>query len=154
MSAGYLVLPAEACNWTETQQPGKVKLHPTRLGLADLVRQFEQDPFPFSRRTPGVCLFGLDEMLVQMKQLEDVNDTRDWPFLQEMHRRLRAVASEVNHMAMIHVPIRHPLVLGDGNHLYVHYVGKRIPLWRLFGSNPDIGSEDGHRTYRYGVNLS
>jgi hypothetical protein len=57
-------------------------------------------------------------------------------------------------MGTIHVPIRHPLVLGDGKHLYVHYVGKRIPLWRLFGSNPDIGCEDGLETYLYGVNLS
>jgi len=152
--AGYLVLPAEACDWTDSQQPGKVKLNPNRLGLADLVRQLEQDPFPFTRRSLGVSLIGLDEMLVQLKQLEDVNETRDWPFLQEMRRRLRAVASEVNNMGTIHVPIRHSLVLGDGNHLYIHYVGKRIPLWRLFGSNPDIGSEGSCRTYLYGVNLS
>ena len=151
--AGYLVLPEEACDWSGNQA-NKVKPNPTRFGLADLVRQFEQDPFPFNRLSPGVCLYGLDEMLVQLKQLEDVNETRDWPFLQEMRRRLRAVASEVNNMGMVHVPIRHSLVLGDGNHLYVHYVGKRIPLWRLFGSNPDIGSEAGYRTYLYGVNLS
>ena len=151
--AGYLVLPEEACDWSGNQ-PGKVRPNPTRLGLADLVRQFEQDPFPFNRLSPGVCLYGLDEMFVQLKQLEDVNETRDWPFLQEMRRRLRAVASEVNNMGIIHVPIRHSLVLGDGNHLYVHYVGKRIPLWRLFGSNPDVGSESGYRTYHYGVNLS
>jgi adenine-specific DNA methylase len=32
--------------------------------------------------------------------------------------------------------------------------GKRIPLWRLFGSNPAIGSEAGHQTYLFGENLS
>jgi len=151
--AGYLVLPEEACDWSGNPS-GKVKLHPTRLGLVDLVRQFEQDPFPFNRRSPAVCLHRLDEMLVQMKQLEDVNETRDWPFLTEMHLRLRKVSNEVNNMGDIHVPIRHSLVLGAGNRLYVHYAGKRIPLWRLFGANPTIGSEAGFKTYHYGVNLS
>ena len=66
--AGYLVLPVEACDWSGSQT-GKVKLHPTRLGLADLVRQLEQDPFPYTRRSPGLCLFGLDDFLVQMNQL-------------------------------------------------------------------------------------
>ena len=151
--AGYLVLSEEACAWSGNQ-PGKVQLNPTRLGLIDLVRQFEQDPFPFTRRSPGVCLFGLDEFLVQMEQLEDVNDNRDWPFLQEIRRRLRAVANEVSNIGVIHVPIRHALVLGAGNHLYARYAGKRIPLWRLFGSNPAIGSEAGHETYLFGENLS
>ena len=151
--AGYLVLPEEACAWSGNQ-PGKVQLNPTRLGLIELVRQFEQDPFPFTRRSPGVCLFGLDEFLVTMEQLEDVNDNRDWPFLQDLRRRLRAVANEVSNVGVIHVPIRHALVLGAGNHLYARYAGKRIPLWRLFGSNPAIGSEAGHETYLFGENLS
>ena len=152
--AGYLVLPEEACDWTGAQT-GKVKPHPIRLGLIDLIRQFEQDPFPYSRRSPGICLFSLDELLVQMEQLESVNDNRDWPFLQKMRKRLRAVSNEVSNMGTIHVPIRRSLVLGAGKHLFVHSTtGKRIPLWRLFGSNPDIGSEDGLETYLYGVNLS
>jgi hypothetical protein len=99
-------------------------------------------------------LFGLDEFLVQMEQLEDVNDNRDWPFLQEMRRRLRAVSNEVSNIGIIHVPIRHALLLGAGNHLYARYAGKRIPLWRLFGSNPSMGSEGVHATYLYGENLS
>lgn len=151
--AGYLVLPEEACDWSGNQ-PGKVKPNPTRLGLADLVRQFEQEPFPYDRRSQGVCLYGLDEMLVQMNQLEDVNEEREWPFLQDMRRRLCKVANEVSNMRTIHVPIRHGLQLGAGKHLFVRYAGKRIPLWRLFGSNPDIGSEAGLETYLYGVSLS
>ena len=85
--AGYLILPEEACDWSGTQH-GKVKPNPTRLGITDLVRQFEQNPFPFTRRSPGICLFGLDEFLVQMNQFEDVNENREWPFMQEMRRRL------------------------------------------------------------------
>jgi hypothetical protein len=151
--AGYLVLPEEACDWSGSQS-GKVKPNPTRLGLADLVRQFEQDPFPFNRLSPGVCLYGLDEFLVRMGQLEDVNENREWPFLQDKRRRLRAVSSEVSNIGTIHVPIHHALILGAGKHLFVRYAGKRIPLWRLFGSNPDIGCEAGLETYLYGVNLS
>jgi len=151
--AGYLVLPEEACDWTGTQT-GKVKPHPTRLGLIDLIRQFEQDPFPFTRRSPGICLFGLDELLVQMEQLESVNDNRDWPFLQEMRKRLRAVSNEVSNIGTIHVPIRHELWLAAGDHLFARYAGKRIPLWRLFGSHPVIGTESGHATYLFGENLS
>ena len=151
--AGYLVLPEEACDWTGTQT-GKVKLHPARLGLFDLVRQFTQDPFPYHRGSPGVCLYGLDELLATMDQQEDPNESQDWPFLQDIRRRLRAVSNEVNSMGMIHVPIRHALILGADGHLFARYAGKRIPLWRLFGSNPQIGSVAGHRTYEYGVNLS
>ena len=151
--AGYLVLPEEACDWTGTQ-PGKVKPNPIRFGLVDLVRQFEQDPFPFSRATPAVCLFGLDEFLAKMEQLEDWNDSKDWPFLQQMRKRLHAASNEVCNMGVIHVPIRHDLVLGAGNHLFARYAGKRIPLWRLFGSNPTIGSEAGHQTYFYAETLS
>lgn len=151
--AGYLVLPEEACVWSGNQ-PGKVQLNPIRFGLIDLVRQFEQDPFPYNRRSQGVCLFGLDELLAQMEQLEGVNDNRDWPFLQEMRWRLRAVSNEVSNMGTVHVPIRHELWLAAGNHLFARYAGKRIPLWRLFGSNPLIGSESGHATYHFGENLS
>ncbi|MEI7733376.1 MAG: hypothetical protein WCO56_27645 [Verrucomicrobiota bacterium] len=151
--AGYLVLPEEACDWSGAQ-PGKVRPNPVRLGITDLVRQFEQDPFPFTRRSSGICLFGLDEFLAQMEQLEDVNDSRDWPFLQEMRRRLRAVSNEVSNIGVIHVPIRHSLLLGADKHLFARYAGKRIPLWRLFGSNPTIGCEAGQETYLYGENLS
>ena len=151
--AGYLVLPVEACDWSGNPS-GKVKVHPTRLGLADLVRQLEQDPFPYTRRSPGLCLFGLDDFLVQMNQLEDVNENREWPFLQKMRSRLRAVSNDVSNISTIHVPIGRSLVLGAGKHLFVPYVGKRIPLWRLFGSNPDISSEAGLESYHYGVNLS
>ena len=65
--AGYLVLPEEACAWS-ANQTGKVQLNPVRFGLIDLVRQFEQNPFPYSRRSQGVCLFGLDQLLVPAAQ--------------------------------------------------------------------------------------
>lgn len=151
--AGYLVLPEEACDWTGTQ-PGKVKLNPTRLGLFDLVREFEQNPFPFDRRSSGVCLVALDELLAQMKQLEDQNEVCEWPFLQQVRKRLAAVANEVSNMSTIQVPIRHPLILGAGNQLYARYAAKRIPLWRLFGSHPQIASEGVHETYFFGETLS
>ena len=57
-------------------------------------------------------------------------------------------------MATIHVPIRHQLVLGAGNHLFVFCAGKRVPLWRLFGRNPSFDTAAGHRTYQFGENLS
>jgi hypothetical protein len=151
--AGYLVMPVEACDWSGNQI-GRVKLHPTRLGLADLVRQLEQVPFPYTRSSPGLCLFGLDDFLVQMNQLEDVNESKEWPFLQKIHIRLRAVSNEVSNIATIHVPIGRSLVLGADKRLFVPYAGKRIPLWRLFGPNPDISSEAGLETYHYGPNLS
>ncbi|HRY51428.1 MAG TPA: hypothetical protein P5186_25545 [Candidatus Paceibacterota bacterium] len=150
---GYLILPEEACDWSG-DQPGKVRLHPTRLNLFDLIRAFEQDPFPYTARTPGVCLITLDDLLVQTKQLEDPNETRDWPFLQDIRRRLRAVANDVSNMGTIHVPIRLPLNLGAAGQLYLHYTGRRIPLWRIFGCHPTISSVDRHETYQYTATLS
>ena len=150
---GYLILPDEAYDWSG-DQPDKVRPHPTRLGLFDLVRAFEQDPFPFDRLSPGICLTGLGELLVTMNQLEDSNETRDWPDLHSIHLRLRAVSNEVSNVATIHVPIRHQLTLGAGNHLFALCAGKRVPLWRLFGCNPSFGTEAGHRTYLFGENLS
>ena len=150
---GYLILPEEATDWS-SDRPGKVRLHPTRLGLFDLVRQFQQDPFPFGFTSPGVCLTNLDDLLVQMKHLEDPNDPRDWPEMQAIHRRLRASANEVSNMPTIHVPIRLPLVLGASGHLFIHYTGKRIPLWRIFGPHPTISSVDRHPTYQFTATLS
>lgn len=150
---GYLVLPDEAYDWGG-DQPEKVRANTTRLGLYDLIRAFEQDPFPFDRRSAGICLIGLDELLVNMGQLEDPNETQDWPELQDLRRRLRRVANEVSGIATIHVPIRYQLRLGASNHLFAQYAGKRIPLWRLFGSNPTLNIEAGQRTYLYSENLS
>lgn len=150
---GYLVLPDDACDWYGGQ-PGKITPNPFRFGIFDLIRQFEQYPFPFHRRSPAVCLCGLDELLIQMEQLESMDETRDWPFIQGIRARLRAVANDVSNMGTIHVPIRHPLCLGANKHLFANYAGKRIPLWRLFGSNPVIGSESGQATYLFGENLS
>jgi len=150
---GYLILPDEAYDWSG-DQPGKVRANSIRLGLFDLVRAFEQEPFPYDRRSPGICLVGLDELLVQMNQLEDPTAPQEWPVLGQIHERLRAFSNEVANMAAIHVPIRHTLVLGADNRLFTHYAGKRIPLWRLFGCHPSFSSEMGHRTYLYGENLS
>jgi len=132
------------------------KVNPVRSGLLDLVREFEQVPFPYDRRSPGVTLAGLDEALILMNQVESQHETRDHPFLAEVRRRLNAVANDVARMGLIHVPIRRSLSLGGDKHLYVMLStgGKRVPLWRLFGSNPTLGEVDGQPTYLYGESLS
>ena len=150
---GYLVLPEEACDWSSNQS-GKVKLNPMRLGLTDLVRQFEQDPFPFTRTSAAITLVSLDEFLVQMDQLESVNENAEWPFLNKMHQRLRKVANEVETIGTIHVPIRHELWLAADDHLFVRYAGKRVPLWRVFGPHPAIQTYGKFPGYHFGVNLS
>ena len=150
---GYLLIPEEACDWSGIQ-PGKVKPHPTRLGLFDLLREFDQVPFPFDRTT-GVCLYGLDDLLERMNVQEDANESRDWPFLQDVRRRLNMVANEVFSMQPVHVPIRRKLVLGADNKLYAHQTtGKRIPLWRVFGANPLIREIGLHVAYEFGESLS
>ena len=151
--AGYLIIPEEACAWSGSQL-GKVSLHPTRLGLFDLLREFDQVPFPFDRTT-GVCLYGLDDLLERMNVQEDANETRDWPFLRDARRRLSAVANDVSNMATVHVPMRRKLVLGAENKLYAHQSsGRRIPLWRLFGTNPNIIEIAGLPAYEFGESLS
>jgi hypothetical protein len=150
---GYLVIPEEACDLSGNMS-GKVKLNPMRLGLTDLIRQFEQDPFPFTRSSSAIALIGLDEFLVQMDQLESVNDNAESPFLLTMHQRLRKVSNEVGNIGTIHIPIRHELWLAAGNRLFIRYAGKRIPLWRLFGSHPTIETYGKFPAYHFGVNLS
>jgi len=150
---GYLVIPEEACDWSGVQ-PGKVNPHLTRLGLFDLLREFDQVPFPFDRST-GVCLYGLDGLLERMNVQEDANESRDWPFLQDIRRRLNLVANDVFNMQPIHVPIRRKLVLGADNRLYAYQTtGKRIPLWRVFGGNPKMKEIGAHVAYEFGESLS
>mgnify|MGYP001025345645 CR=1 FL=1 len=150
--AGYLVLPETACV-SEGSPRTKVALNPIRLGLFDLLREFEQDPFPFNRSGPGVCLLCLDEFLAQMRITEALGENRDWPFLTQVKRRLKTVANDVSNMGIIHVPIRRELDLGGDNRLYARSGPRRIPLWRLFGSNPAIRMVDGFAAYEYGENL-
>ena len=57
--AGYLVFHSAA----------PVKLNPVHLGLFDLIREFEQDPFPFTR-SQGLTLAGLDDLLNLLDQKE------------------------------------------------------------------------------------
>ncbi len=150
---GYLVIPEEACDW-DGIQPTKVPLHATRLGLFDLLREFDQVPFPFDRAT-GVCIYGLDDLLERMNVQEDANESRDWPFLRDMKRRLSAVADDVFRMQPIHVPIRRKLVLGAENKLYAHQsTGRRIPLWRMFGTNPSVREIGQYVAYEFGESLS
>ncbi len=150
---GYLLIPDEACDWQGIQS-AKVKPHPTRFGLFDLLREFDQVPFPFERTT-GVCLYGLDDLLERMNVQEDANEMRDWPFLRDVRRRLSAVANDVFRMQPIHVPVRRPLRLGAENKLYAYQTtGKRIPLWRLFGANPQIREIGPHVAYEFGESLS
>ncbi|MCE0498492.1 MAG: hypothetical protein LV481_11160 [Methylacidiphilales bacterium] len=151
--AGYLVFPEEVCDWSGNV-PGKIPLNPVRMGLFDLIREFEQDPFPFDRRSPGLALIRLDELMVHLGCMEGQAENLDWPVLADFHRRLRAVAQEVSNMGVIHVPVSCHLDLGGGNQLYARYTGKRIPLWRLFGANPTLGNVGGHTTYLFGDNLS
>lgn len=152
--AGYLVLPDSCCDWTG-DEPGRVQLNVIRLGLFDLVREFAQDPFPFTRRTP-ICLHGLDDLLVHLGQVEDLHETRDFPLLADIRRRLKTVANEVAGIGVIQVPIRRPLVYGGGQQLYANLdrINKRIPLWRLFGCHPDINSHGKDPIYLFGENLS
>lgn len=151
--AGYLIIPEDACAWSGSQ-PGKVSLHPARLGLFDLLREFDQVPFPFDRTT-GICLYGLDDLLERMNVQEDANESRDWPFLRDVRRRMNAVANDVFQMQPIHVPVRRSLRLGAENKLYAYQTtGKRIPLWRLFGANPLIREIGPHVAYEFGESLS
>lgn len=63
-------------------------------------------------------------------------------------------SKDLTHMGLIHVPIAFKLDLGGDNHLYAHYTGKRIPLWRLFGANPTIRTINGQAVFEFGENLS
>lgn len=151
--AGYLVLPEAACDW-DGSSPSRVMPNPIRLGLFDLLREFEQQPFPFDRRSPGVCLLHLDELLAQMRITEALGECPEWPILTQVKRRLKAVANDVSNMGVIHVPIRRELDLGGGSQLYARSGPRRIPLWKIFGSNPVIRTVEGLAAYEYGENLS
>ncbi len=142
---GYLVF----------QRDAPVKLNSIQLGLFDLMREFEQDPFPFRRGSPGLCLCGLDELLFSLGILEERNEVKEWDLLLTVKKRLKASANNVSNMAVIHVPIARKLVLEAENRLYaMTSAGKRIPLWRIFGCNPTLDSVEGHATWSYGENLS
>jgi len=65
------------------------------------------------------------------------------------------LANDVFRMQPIHVPIRRKLVLGAENKLYAHQTtGKRIPLWRLFGTNPLVREIGPYVAYEFGESLS
>ena len=143
--AGYLVFHSTT----------PVKLNPVHLGLFDLIREFEQDPFPFTR-SQGITLTGLDELLNLLDQKEGLNEDKSLALMRNMRRRLSSCAGEVSRLGLIHVPIQMKLDLGANGQLYATYnkLNQRIPLWQLFGSNPQIGESGGHPVYEFGESLS
>jgi hypothetical protein len=143
--AGYLVFNSTT----------PVKLNPVHLGLFDMVREFEQDPFPFNR-SQGLTLTGLDELLNLMDQKEGLNENKNMELMRNMRRRLSSCAGEVSRLGLIHVPIQMKLDLGAEGRLYATYnkLNQRIPLWQLFGSNPQIRESGGHPVYEFGESLS
>jgi len=143
--AGYLVF--------HTDTP--VKVNPIHLGLFDLLREFEQDPFPFTR-AQALTLTGLDDLLTLLDQNEGIHESRPLDFLRQIRRRLGSCAEEVSRLGLIHVPLRMRLDLGADGQLFATYnrLNKRIPLWQLFGSTPVIKESEGHPLYEFGESLS
>ena len=143
--AGYLVF----------QQDVRVTVNPIRLGLFDLVREFEQDPFPF-HSPQRLTLTGLDDLLVLMNATEEMTEPRTIPLLLEMRRKLARAANEVARLGDIHVPIRLEMHCGAEDKLYVKFrmMTKRIPLWQLFGCHPTIREVEGRQCFHFGVTLS
>lgn len=150
--ASYLVLPRNAFNWNGVE-PLKVRPHEHRYGIFDFLREVEKDEFPFDRSTP-LCIDRLDEFLIEAGCLEGRDEDKEWPLLQDIHRRLVAVANEISHCGTIQVPISYGLELGAGGRLYVSYTGKRVPLWRIFGQHPSDQAVGGHHGYSFAVTLS
>lgn len=150
--ASYLVLPYTALDWND-DRPEKVRVNDHRYGIYDLLREFESEPFPFTRAT-ALCLTGIDELLIQLEVIDPADHDREWPVLREIHRRLVAAAHEVSNLGVIQVPIRYPMELLSDQRLVVNYTGRRVPLWRIFGTHPDVDKVTGHAAYSYGVNLS
>lgn len=143
--AGYLVFHTDA----------PVKVNPIHLGLFDLIREFEQDPFPFTR-AQALALTGLDDLLTLLDQNEGIHETKPLEFLRQIRRRISSCAGEVSRLGLIHVPLRMKLDLGAGGQLFATYnrLNKRIPLWQLFGSNPVIRESGGYPLYEFGESLS
>ena len=143
--AGYLVFHTDA----------PVKVNPIHLGLFDLLREFEQDPFPFTR-AQALTLTGLDDLLTQLEQNEGIHEAKPLDFLRQIRRRLSSCAEEVSRLGLIHVPLHLKLDFGDAGQLFASYnrLNRRIPLWQLFGSNPVVREAGGIPLYEFGESLS
>ena len=147
--SGYLLLPRELLDL----YGGTVPTYPERFGLLDFLRELEEDPLPFQPRAQ-ICLLGTDELLIRLGCAETDTGAREGEFLQDVRRRLRRAARELDNLPAIQVPITFEMVEGATGHVSVRHARDLIPLWRIFGEHPEIREIMGRTAYQYGSNLT
>lgn len=116
-----------------------------KMGIADFLRELDQDAFPFADSS-SLMITGLEDYLLASRP--DMEATA-----KEIRRKLQRTAGFFNDRLCPNVQIVFRQPLKRGEHLIVEHVTQPIPIYLIFGTPPptDIG---GQTVYIAHFNLS
>ena len=116
-----------------------------KVGIADFLRELDQDVFPFNDSS-SLIITGLEDYLLASRP--DMEATA-----REIRRKLQRAAGFFNDRLCPNVQIVFRQPLKRGEHLIVEHVTQPIPIYLIFGTPPptDIG---GQTVYIAHFNLS
>ena len=116
-----------------------------KIGIADFLREIDQDDFPFNEKS-SLMVTGLEEYLLASRP--GMEETA-----RDIRRRLQSVAIPFHDRICPYVQIVFRQPLKRGEHLIVEHVTQPIPIYLIFGTPPptEIG---GQTVYLTSFNLS
>src|SRR5205085_8936663 len=108
-------------------KPNGIAALPNEIGILDLLRDLEDDTFPYSRLYE-LRVIGLEDVLYAARP-------DDALLALEIKRRLRMSAQDLqNRMISVQIVFNGRLIHGDD--LWVEYRNQRLPIGHIFGSPP------------------
>lgn len=134
--AGYMLIEQKSLATPQTSHRG-VASNSRKIGIADFLREIDQDDFPFNENS-SLMVTGLEEYLLASRQGPGMEETA-----RDIRRRLQSVAGFFNDRLCPNVQIVFRQPLKRGEHLIVEHVTQPIPIYLIFGTPPptDIGGQ-------------
>ena len=129
--AGYMLV--EQKSLATPQNPNRGVAQNSRIiGIADFLREIDQDDFPFNENS-SLMVTGLEEYLLASRQDPGMEETA-----QDIRKRLQRVAIPFNDRLCPNVQIVFRQPLKRGEHLIVEHVTQPIPIYLIFGTPSPI----------------
>ncbi|OIO18554.1 MAG: hypothetical protein AUJ54_07700 [Ignavibacteria bacterium CG1_02_37_35] len=132
--AGYMLVEQRSFAVPQTPNRG-VQPNKRKIGIADFLRELEQEEFPFDENS-SLMVTGIEEYLLASRPDMEVT-------AREIRMKLQKAAGFFNDRLCRNVQIVFRQPLKRGEHLIVDHVTQSIPIYLIFNTpiQTDIGGQ-------------